>query len=598
MKLNGLTIKNFRTITEKSIAPAKLNVIVGPNGSGKSSTLEALSFLLTGKSGPNPVQEGAECAEVECEVMGTLLQRKYSARGAVRLNGKATTQKSVQQWIEDSTGVTVDTLRVATSSGLLAAMNSRELAEYMISNNLIPAEVDLDTIDKLCTISPEAMAELSMLLPPAPVKFNMDAVQEAYSHCYNTRPAIKRELAEKRVKANYTGPAPTRTLEEIDQQLAAFAAHATEKSAYERLLRSYNDTMARREQALAQLEVIKKQLSAFTAEPVNPADVQVLRKKEKDIREAIMVCGTEIRTIQANLVMFKRTMENLGKPVCPISEKLICTTDKTAIKEELAGLIADNDTLCQRANARLADLNKQLANQQEAIADFEKKLDAFRAAENLKARYQSIQASIPPVPAKPKAPDDIPNLEMRIQALKEERARIFAANAAKEAEAQIPALEAQVKVYDELVNLLCPKGGIREKIIEATFEPLIDHCNERAMVLKPDFRIGLVSDDGIHITCKPTGAKEAMPLDAVSSGEQLLAMLLILDAINALSGLGILVLDDLDKLDENSLNALFELLTNPEVSAPYDHIFVAMVNHEDAVKVTAKYASQINLISL
>lgn len=598
MKLNGLTIKNFRTITEKSIAPAKLNVIVGPNGSGKSSTLEALSFLLTGKSGPNPVREGAECAEVECEVMGTLLQRKYSARGAVRLNGKATTQKSVQQWIEDSTGVTVDTLRVATSSGLLAAMNSRELAEYMISNNLIPAEVDLDTIDKLCTISPEAMAELSMLLPPAPVKFNMDAVQEAYSHCYNTRPAIKRELAEKRVKANYTGPAPTRTLEEIDQQLAAFAAHATEKSAYERLLRSYNDTMARREQALAQLEVIKKQLSAFTAEPVNPADVQVLRKKEKDIREAIMVCGTEIRTIQANLVMFKRTMENLGKPVCPISEKLICTTDKTAIKEELAGLIADNDTLCQRANARLADLNKQLANQQEAIADFEKKLDAFRAAENLKARYQSIQASIPPVPAKPKAPDDIPNLEMRIQALKEERARIFAANAAKEAEAQIPALEAQVKVYDELVNLLCPKGGIREKIIEATFEPLIDHCNERAMVLKPDFRIGLVSDDGIHITCKPTGAKEAMPLDAVSSGEQLLAMLLILDAINALSGLGILVLDDLDKLDENSLNALFELLTNPEVSAPYDHIFVAMVNHEDAVKVTAKYAAQINLISL
>lgn len=598
MKLNGLTIKNFRTITEKSIAPAKLNVIVGPNGSGKSSTLEALSFLLTGKSGPNPVREGAECAEVECEVMGTLLQRKYSARGAVRLNGKATTQKSVQQWIEDSTGVTVDTLRVATSSGLLAAMNSRELAEYMISNNLIPAEVDLDTIDKLCTISPEAMAELSMLLPPAPVKFNMDAVQEAYSHCYNTRPAIKRELAEKRVKANYTGPAPTRTLEEIDQQLAAFAAHATEKSAYERLLRSYNDTMARREQALAQLEVIKKQLSAFTAEPVNPADVQVLRKKEKDIREAIMVCGTEIRTIQANLVMFKRTMENLGKPVCPISEKLICTTDKTAIKEELAGLIADNDTLCQRANARLADLNKQLANQQEAIADFEKKLDAFRAAENLKARYQSIQASIPPVPAKPKAPDDIPNLEMRIQALKEERARIFAANAAKEAEAQIPALEAQVKVYDELVNLLCPKGGIREKIIEATFEPLIDHCNERAMVLKPDFRIGLVSDDGIHITCKPTGAKEAMPLDAVSSGEQLLTMLLILDAINALSGLGILVLDDLDKLDENSLNALFELLTNPEVSAPYDHIFVAMVNHEDAVKVTAKYAAQINLISL
>lgn len=598
MRLNDLRIRNYRTIAEQRISPAPLNVIIGPNGSGKSSTLDALSFLLTGKTGSNPIREGAECAEVECEVMGTLLQRKIAARGSVKLNGKTTTQKSVQQWIEDATGITSDTLRIATSSGMLAAMNSRELSEYLITNNLIPAEVDLNTVELLCEISPMAMAELSMLLPPAPVKFNMDAVQEAYSHCHNTRPAIKRELAETRAKANYAGPVPTRTLEEIDQQLGVFAAHTTEKAAYERLLRTYNDTMARRQNAMTQLEVIKRQLATFKAEPVNTSELTELRKKEKEIRDAILSCATEIRTIQANISMFSKTMENLGKPVCPISEKLVCTTDKTAVKEELAALIAGNKALYQKAVTRHTELNNQLTAQQTAISAFEKKLDAYRAAENLKARYASIETSIPPVPSKPTAPEDIPNMEARVQALKEERNQIFAANAAKEAEKRIPELEAQVKVYDELCDLLCPKGGIREKIIEATFQPLIEHCNERAKVLKPDFSIGLVSDDGIRIMCKPAGVMKAMPLEAVSSGEQLLAMLLILDAINALSGLGILALDDLDKLDEVSLNALFELLTNPEISAPYDHIFVAMVNHEDAIKTCAKYADQINLISL
>lgn len=597
MKLNDLKIKNFRTIKELEFSPAQLNVITGKNGSGKSSILEALSFLLTGKAGPNPVREGAECAEVECEVMGTLLQRKCSARGSVKLNGKTTTQKSVQQWFEDATGVTADTLRVATSSGMLAAMNSRELSEYLIANDLIPAEIDIDTIAHLCTISPDAMTELSMLLPVAPTKFEMDAIQEAYSYCYNTRPSIKRELADLRAKANYTGPVPLRTLDEIDQQLAAFASHATEMTAYERLLRTYNDTMARREQALSQLEVIKKQLAAHPSEPVNPTELTELRKKEKEIRDAIMACVTEMRTIEANLTMFTKTMDNLGKPVCPISEKLICTTDKTAIREELSALIGGNKELHRRALARQAELNNQLSTQQATIAAFEKKLDAYRSFESLKARYHSIEASIPPAPAKPIAPEAIPNLAIRIQALKDERAQIFAADAAKKAAEQIPTLEARVAVYDELVSLLSPKGGIREKIIEATFEPLIEHCNERANILKPDFRIGLVSNDGIHITCKPVDAVEAMPIDAVSSGEQLLAMLLILDAINALSGLGILVLDDLDKLDETSLDALFELLTNPDVAAPYDHIFVAMVDHEDALKVTAKYASQINLIS-
>lgn len=158
----------------------------------------------------------------------------------------------------------------------------------------------------------------------------------------------------------------------------------------------------------------------------------------------------------------------------------------------------------------------------------------------------------------------------------------------------MPALEKQLALYDELIDLLCPRGGIREKIIETAFEPLVDHCNERAADLKADFKIGLVSDEGVYITCKPAGVSEMLPLSAVSSGEQLLAMLLILDAINSLSNLGILILDDLDKLDASSLDALFTMLENPEITDPYDHIFVAMVNHEDSLQIINKHKGIIS----
>ena len=79
----------------------------------------------------------------------------------------------------------------------------------------------------------------------------------------------------------------------------------------------------------------------------------------------------------------------------------------------------------------------------------------------------------------------------------------------------------------------------------------------------------------------------------MSSGEQAYALFLVMDALNALSGYGILVLDDLDKLDENALDALLSLLEKPGVMNNYDHVLMAMVNHEDSLAVLKKHEKSL-----
>lgn len=69
-------------------------------------------------------------------------------------------------------------------------------------------------------------------------------------------------------------------------------------------------------------------------------------------------------------------------------------------------------------------------------------------------------------------------------------------------------------------------------------------------------------------------------LSDVSTGEQTLAIFLILDMLNQLSGFGILMLDNLDALDANALDELMGVLTSKEVLDRYDHIFISMLAHE------------------
>lgn len=598
MHISNLRITNFRNITAKTIHPAQLQLITGPNGSGKSSILEALAFLLTGKCGEEAIQNGASMASVSADIAGVPVERRLqSGKMTIRLAGKVTTQKSFVEWLSDTCNVTLDTLKVATSSGILAAMNGRQLSEYLINNGLIPCEVDMDTVKMLCTITPEMEDALLGQLPPAPHKFGLDELNSAYNTFFAQRPALKRALQDKRAQAAYDSAPPSRTLEQIDNELARIAAHKAAYDGYTRLLRQYNMAVDKKKQYQAQLEGVNSRLRGQAPKPVDPNELTFLQKQRRAQEETYAAATAEIRTLEQNISLFKRTLESLGRPICPISNKLVCTTDKTAIREEMQAMVSQNETLIKAAQKRQSDAKAAIA---QIDAKINEHIAQDRAFQNYTALYnqkRALEASVPVVPEMPTPPSPIGVTEADAEALRAERQAIFAYAAAQKAANEIPQLEKELILCEQLISLLSPKGGVREQIVKATFEPLVEHCNERAAQMRADFAIDLVSDDGIQILCKPRASAELLPLSVVSSGEQVLAMLLVMDAINALSGLGIMVLDDLDKLDAEALEVLFKTITDPTMNAGYDHVFIAMVNHDDAVAVASRYG-EINTVAL
>lgn len=595
MELRNLKVCNFRGIDEKMLNPGKVNVIYGPNGSGKSSILDAISFLLTGKAGANVVKEGALCAEVSASVMGVPVYRKGGSKTVVKMDGKATSAKSLNQFFENAIGATPDTLKVASSSGMLAAMNSRELSSFLVNNNLIPVDIDMEVLTMLCSISKPALVELENMLPPAPVKFSMAEIEDAYKHYFAVRPLAKKAIADKKLIAEKADTPPMFTLKQVDDELAAFNAYEAKVESFNRMMRMYNTAVEKRNTARATLAQLDAQIAENKAKPVDPNELSFLNSQRERFSSELMACNKKWQVIKSNLDMFQRTLDSLDKPVCPISNKLICTTDKTAIRQELSTLVAKNTELLNELTATINEHGERIKTFDARIKDFYARQSAYGALEALIAKRAAVEANIPELPEKPVAPAQIPNATERIATLKEQRRAIFAYEDALAARKELPALEANLAVIEELCNLLAPKGGVREQIVSAAFEPLIEHCNERAAILKPDFQIGLVADDGIHITCKPQGVADMLPLDAVSAGEQLTCMLLMLDAINALSGLGLLVLDDLDKLDATALDAMFTMLADPTIRDSYDHIFVAMVNHEDSLAIIKKHAATIDV---
>lgn len=596
MQLQNLKIKNFRTIEEMSLNPGNINVITGPNGAGKSSLLEAISFLLTGKAGADIIRKGTEFAEVSGTVHGAPIIRKKGETMSVKMNGKATTQKSFQQWIEETTGgITTDTMRVATSSGLLASMNSRELAEYLINNNLIPVEIDMDVLKTLCTISEAAEAELSKYLPPVPCTFTTDDVQQAYSALYAIRPTLKKEIAEMEAKASgIAGMTSARTMDDIDKDIAKLSAYGAEVAAYNKLFLAYMDAKQRREKMEQEIVELENKVKSANISVPDAAILEKLQNEAKSLNELMLYAKQVIATSNSNLEMYRRTLENLDKPVCPISEKLICTTDKSGIKEDITKLINENEARIAESRALLGKHEINLDAVNDKINGFHKRERAYMEMQSIVARIDAMKKGLPVIPEKPVRPEEIPDAANIMNSLKREREIVMAKDIAEKAAKEIPVLKEKLSICEELIKLLSPKGGLREQIIQAAFEPMVEHCNELAAKLHKDIRIDLVANDGIAIMCKPAGTTQFLPLEAVSSGEQLLAMMLILDAIEALSGLGILVLDDLDKLDADALEALFCLLDDPEYSGAYDHIFVAMVNHEDALRVIEKHKANIS----
>jgi DNA repair exonuclease SbcCD ATPase subunit len=590
MQITSFSAQNFKSIEKFDFALRKVNVFTGPNGAGKTTVLHALRYAITGKAPTDIKRNGTSSGYVSADITDVgVVKRTFAKETKVTVNDKNTTGKSVAESLNGAYSISPDTSNVLTSGELLTGMSSGDLSAFLINEGFLKLDVDIEKVVKYCKPSPEGESELRMYFPEAPEVIPVDELKSAYAYYFEARKTLSKETDTLRVKAAYTGIKPPNSVKDIivlrDSVSEKLGKLKSESESYRTMKATFD-------RQTADIKALQAKADAITATKPSPKGVADVKKSLEDSLREITESERTISVLKNTVEQMTKLIEQLNKPICPISEKLVCTTDKTVVSDEVLTGLENARSELETLQAKLFSLkgakealeakSKQLND--DAIA-YQKRIDYLAQAEQL---GKSL-IKLPKQPVEKGAEE----LQFQLKTLNEEYDLAVKYDAASKAAGELEKLDKKLEVYQELVDALSPKNGIRQKILESRAAQLEDHCNDRLSFILPAYKLKFDMSDGMKIMLEDADGN-VISYESVSRGEQLRVRFIMLDLINALSGFRLLMLDDLDTLDVESLSALLDLLKDEEILKGYDHIFLCGIDHPDTADKLKDFCDEVS----
>ena len=582
MKIKSIEITNFKGIEHMSYIPKhKTCALIAPNGTGKTSFLEALRFGLTGDAPNKCIRDHTSEMSVSISMDGNVFSRTKNIvkPTKIRVNGKTTTAKNLDDLIGTITGLSGDALKITTSGEILAALKPAEFGDFIM--DYIPEKLDFDTVcSYIPGLTPEGRDELAAILPAMPEKFGVDVMKGVQEYLADERKTANKELQIKKSKTASLLEKPARSLEQIEKELTSLIKAEGSAEAERTALKLYNNAVSLRESTEARIRDTEKEIADIKTGKPNPEEYKTIQQAKEETRAKMLNAEKMCQTIKTDIALFENTLANLEKPVCPLSEKLVCTTDKSFAKNEFLEVIAANkegleiqQSIISKAKEELAELQKSEDEYRASQLKYQKKI-------TLMSKLEELKKSLPVIPEKPIVADakDLKPEIARVQKERDTYTRYL------QQQAELKELENIQLRYDLLNSLyqaVRPKGPVMDAITEhylTVFETVI---NARATALKTGFEIRFVAEDGVSFLVQTNPGTEFRPYESLSNGEKSLVLFLLLDMLNSLCGTKLLLLDDLNHLDKESFSQLFKLIMSSDVQDSYDHIFICAVNNSD-----------------
>lgn len=578
MKINHVRISNFKEARTVELTPAKVNVFIGPNGSGKTSILQALRYGLTGNSPQDAITGGAKKAIVDLTFpdIGTLTRTLYPGKNEVRLNGKVTTQKSINELFASHTGTSVATAELLTSADALTGLTSGELSAYFLDNNLLNVEVDFQLLASFCKLSPKGIEALRQEFGDAPIR--VSDIDRVWNDTKARRRVLKQEIAKMEVLARDTGPDIKESAEEVDKQLRLLLQRQGELQAIQK---SYMQVCRQREQIMRDIRNKKSQMGTQIQAP----DTALLDRYSAElnrIEKEIQNLKGVVATTYEHGKQLSQILKDLELSTCPISSKLTCTTDKSTIRTELTEAIDKVRVQYKEQRFRIGVLDKERAKLQEARRALEEQIRLFHNQELLQKQIEYLEKSLPEEPQKP-SEEELQQISVKVQEFNQKQAQIIRNLTAMEYKDAWERQSRELAVAEEIVRELDPKNGVRQQILEHSLKPLEDYFNAGLAELLPEYRIRLDCSNGFVLKLID-GEQEYDAAKSASAGERSRIWFVLMDLINALSSYRVLIYDNTDGMDAASLLRLLRLLNSEEVQSRYDHIFVSMIDYTEVLQ--------------
>lgn len=311
-----------------------------------------------------------------------------------------------------------------------------------------------------------------------------------------------------------------------------------------------------------------------------------MKTEIKNRRDVLQEVQSSIQVAEKDIAFMGKVLDALAKPVCPISNKLVCSTDKTGIRSELEASVEQKKEIAANGRVKKAGLEKglsELEKKREAIARQERDYQTKLVYLEQYAKEKKVSLT---EPVKPDL-DLLAESRIRERMLKDELEAATKYARAQEAEKRSVRLREGVAIQQELVEHLSPKGGVRQKVLEYHIRPLQDYCNEKMRDVLPKYDMVLDTSDGFRVLFAHKGIGGMINYKSLSKEEQLRAAYVLMSMFNALNQFRILMLDNLDGLDDTSCQMLFELIERD--LDDYDHVFLPSANEslERAAKASA-----------
>lgn len=590
MQIVDFEIKNYKNIGNLSLRTAPINIFIGENGAGKSSVLSAIRYGICGKTAKNitPIDDPFAQTEVSVNVdgIGKIRRRAFDR---LTVAGKTTTGKSLNEMYVAQFGCSPETLNLLTSRESIVDYLGEDLSKYMLSEGFLKNDMTIDEMIRLyngaafpAPISADEEAELRSFFPAAPAVITMEDLADAYKHYYDSRAGIKANIEAQKSRSEYAGIVPTRTLKEVEDMIAE---KQKEIGVLDATIKNYANILESRNRSEKGIKESEEYIAAHAVAKPTVAEKQANSTAIKTNADFIARNVKAMAEVKAQISSLQEILKKLDEPVCPISGLLVCTTDKTPVKQDLMDVVSTN----QKSLDDMIAEEKRFLEEKTKLENERKKLEERSREHELcqmhKMQVEKLKRSMPALIEKPDS-SERGAIEAQINALNVERNSILLYEKTKKEEAQLLFYKQQLDVYNGIVALLSPKGGIRKLVLEHYLAPLEDYMNESLDVLLPNYKVKFDMQGGFNMFFEQKAKPgQTIPFTALSSGEKARVMFAMTDMLNALNQFRILMLDGLDALDAEGISATLKLVETSVADGKYDQVFVSVLNTKENMKL-------------
>lgn len=570
----------------------KITALAQPNGSGKTSLINALRFGLTGNSPKgNMINIGEQSAAVKLilENGSNFSRQVFATKGKSAkyyISDKPTNATELSRFISSEMGgVDKKVAKFVSSGELLTSMTSQEFGELLLS--YLPETMTTETV---ISHYPSANEEQKKIIREyfLDKEFEISELKEFQKFIKGRRDRINEAISNCRGALNLLGDtAPKFTKEELEEKIAVKTKERDDLLAIQANLNNYNQLLRQEQFRQQELERLDKELANLNGVAHTEEELRLANELVTTTRTSAMQTRGAIEALVSAKQDLDTAIENISKPICPLSDKIVCTVDKRPVTKELEEkrdkLIEDYKTQRSFYEQTLANI-KEYENRYAQMAFENQQFILMQEKQQEKERLLAQKIEIP---EKPEETNSLERITQELQYLQSQMPIVENYSKKDTYLNNIEKLTKKLEDYQALYVAFSPKGEVKEKITSYYLEEFAEPCNEKAGKLFPGMKLKFITQDGVKVLTDPNGSGEYLEFNSLSGGEQASVMFLLVSMLSSLSGMGIIILDELSVLDDNTFENLIRILK--ENSNEYDMCLIALVDHADMIKTLNKH---------